>query len=247
VPIALLLLIQGSGAVRAGQWARAVCLNDCLEQGSILPYLARAKKNGMGVIVFNPNLNVVDVPARVFSHADFLNPQTVLRPGGVKRVPIPGLRDAAAHTVTVFDEFVRARRRQTHRHCRALGRRALHNAAAARARERADAAPPRHRVHRLGALGLAARVAPRDRLLHAGPRADWVQSDKPLDTPITRRRFRAAPAVRASAPATPNTSTRRRRRSRVCLRFLCNKLGVKYDGDVEPIDYTLAETDANDN
>jgi hypothetical protein len=92
----LMLLVQGSGAVRAGQWARAVCLNDSLEQGSILPYLARAKKNGIGVIVFNPNLNVVDVPARVYSHADFLNPQTVLRPAWNQARADSGLRVAAA-------------------------------------------------------------------------------------------------------------------------------------------------------
>eukprot|EP00478_Filoreta_tenera_P005355 GABV01006382.1.p1 GENE.GABV01006382.1~~GABV01006382.1.p1 ORF type:complete len:100 (-),score=11.16 GABV01006382.1:3-302(-) len=44
----LLLLIQGSDAVRAGQWARSVCLNDCLAAGSILPYLSRAEGQGVG-------------------------------------------------------------------------------------------------------------------------------------------------------------------------------------------------------
>lgn len=51
----LLLLIQGSGAVRymsvlvflphfsAGQWARALCINDSLDIGTIFPYLTRAK------------------------------------------------------------------------------------------------------------------------------------------------------------------------------------------------------------
>ena len=62
---------------------------DSLEQGSILPYLARAKKNGMGVIVFNPNLTSVDVPARVFTQADFLAAAAAPR-AGVKRVPIKG-------------------------------------------------------------------------------------------------------------------------------------------------------------
>lgn len=32
----LMLLIQGSGAVRAGQWARALCINESLKVGSIL-------------------------------------------------------------------------------------------------------------------------------------------------------------------------------------------------------------------
>jgi hypothetical protein len=33
------LVIQGSGAVRPGQWARALCLNEGLKTGSILEYL----------------------------------------------------------------------------------------------------------------------------------------------------------------------------------------------------------------
>ena len=37
----LMLLIQGSGAVRAGMWARALCINDTLETGSVIPYIVR--------------------------------------------------------------------------------------------------------------------------------------------------------------------------------------------------------------
>lgn len=59
----LLVLIHGSGAVRAGQWARALCINESLEIGSILPYLRQAKKEGYGVIVCNPNDNKVPDPS----------------------------------------------------------------------------------------------------------------------------------------------------------------------------------------
>ena len=34
-----LVLIQGSGAVRAGIWARSVCINEGLARGSMLPFL----------------------------------------------------------------------------------------------------------------------------------------------------------------------------------------------------------------
>ena len=34
-----LVLIQGTGAVRAGIWARSVCINESLETGSMLPFL----------------------------------------------------------------------------------------------------------------------------------------------------------------------------------------------------------------
>jgi len=35
----LVLLCQGSGAVRAGMWARALCMNDSLKTGAIFEYL----------------------------------------------------------------------------------------------------------------------------------------------------------------------------------------------------------------
>lgn len=56
----LLLLIQGSGAVRPGQWARALCINDTLDNGAIFKYLEKAKERGYGVIVFNPNGGLVE-------------------------------------------------------------------------------------------------------------------------------------------------------------------------------------------
>lgn len=44
-------------SISAGQWARALCINDSLDVGAILGYLSKAIKAGFAVIVFNPNLN----------------------------------------------------------------------------------------------------------------------------------------------------------------------------------------------
>ena len=52
-----LVLIQGTGAVRAGIWARSVCINDDFETGSMLPFLNIAKKLNIPVLVMNPNFN----------------------------------------------------------------------------------------------------------------------------------------------------------------------------------------------
>lgn len=52
-----LVLIQGAGAVRAGQWARSVCINDSLKTGSVIPFLEYAEQEGFSVIVLNPNFN----------------------------------------------------------------------------------------------------------------------------------------------------------------------------------------------
>lgn len=50
-----MLLIQGTGAVRLGQWARSVCINDNLNLGSMVPYVRKAKNLNFSVVIFNPN------------------------------------------------------------------------------------------------------------------------------------------------------------------------------------------------
>ncbi|CAI8013466.1 Cotranscriptional regulator FAM172A [Geodia barretti] len=40
----LMVLIHGSGVVRAGQWARRLIINDCLDTGTQLPFIKRAKE-----------------------------------------------------------------------------------------------------------------------------------------------------------------------------------------------------------
>eukprot|EP00794_Sanderia_malayensis_P009769 gene9769-10768_t len=54
----LLILIHGSGVVRAGQWSRSLIINHSLETGSQIPYIKKAKEEGYGVIVLNTNQNV---------------------------------------------------------------------------------------------------------------------------------------------------------------------------------------------
>ena len=51
----MVVLIQGTGDVRAGIWARSVCMNDKLSLGSVFPQIDYAKEKGYSVIVFNPN------------------------------------------------------------------------------------------------------------------------------------------------------------------------------------------------
>ncbi|CAL4121757.1 unnamed protein product, partial [Meganyctiphanes norvegica] len=57
-PEKLLVLIHGSGVVRAGQWARRLIINDTLESGTQLPFIKQAIKESYGVIVMNTNYNV---------------------------------------------------------------------------------------------------------------------------------------------------------------------------------------------
>jgi len=56
----LLLLIHGSGVVRAGQWARRLIINDSLDKGTVLPFLGEARREEWGVVVLNTNLEEVE-------------------------------------------------------------------------------------------------------------------------------------------------------------------------------------------
>ncbi|CAG8454962.1 8029_t:CDS:10 [Paraglomus occultum] len=57
----LILLIQGSGGVRPGQWSRQVIINDSLKLGSMFPYIEQAQERNFGIIIFNPNVNSVTI------------------------------------------------------------------------------------------------------------------------------------------------------------------------------------------
>lgn len=52
-----LVLIQGSGAVRAGIWSRYCCVNENLDIGSVFPFLEWSKSHNFASIVLNPNFN----------------------------------------------------------------------------------------------------------------------------------------------------------------------------------------------
>ena len=53
----LLVLIHGTGVVRAGQWARRLIINENLDWGTQIPYIKRAMREGYAVIVLNTNRN----------------------------------------------------------------------------------------------------------------------------------------------------------------------------------------------
>jgi hypothetical protein len=50
-----LILIQGTGDVRSGYWARSVCMNDTLELGSMIPDIEFAQQHGLACLIMNPN------------------------------------------------------------------------------------------------------------------------------------------------------------------------------------------------
>eukprot|EP00697_Spironema_sp_BW2_P011847 gnl/Spiro4/2771_TR1348_c0_g1_i1.p2 gnl/Spiro4/2771_TR1348_c0_g1~~gnl/Spiro4/2771_TR1348_c0_g1_i1.p2 ORF type:complete len:265 (-),score=50.94 gnl/Spiro4/2771_TR1348_c0_g1_i1:232-1026(-) len=53
----VLVLLQGSGDIRAGMWSRQLVLNNSIREGSMIPYIERARNEGYEVVICNPNLN----------------------------------------------------------------------------------------------------------------------------------------------------------------------------------------------
>lgn len=86
-PDKLLILIHGSGVVRAGQWARSLIINDCLKSGTQLPYIEKARKLGYAVMVLNSNDNYRIIDG--------------------KKVYIKGSQDPLQHVDYVWKNYVR--------------------------------------------------------------------------------------------------------------------------------------------
>uniref|UniRef100_A0A6B2LF01 Arb2 domain-containing protein n=1 Tax=Arcella intermedia TaxID=1963864 RepID=A0A6B2LF01_9EUKA len=102
----LMLLIQGSGAVRAGQWARALCINESLDIGSVLPYIKECQNLSYGVIVFNPNLNSQPKKAPQVLRSTFLTETSNPFKSKPGEVEIPENESPPKHVIYVWDNFV---------------------------------------------------------------------------------------------------------------------------------------------
>ncbi|XP_055702964.1 FAM172 family protein homolog CG10038 [Phlebotomus papatasi] len=81
-PEKLMILIHGSGVVRAGQWSRSLIINDSIWSGTQLLYLEEARKQGYEVIITNTNDNYRDEKS------------------------IPGSEDSISHAMYVWKHYI---------------------------------------------------------------------------------------------------------------------------------------------
>ncbi|XP_055609147.1 FAM172 family protein homolog CG10038-like isoform X2 [Uranotaenia lowii] len=86
-PKKLLVLIHGSGVVRAGQWSRSLIINHSLESGTQIPYIEKGRDLHYEVLLTNTNDNSRKVAG-----------------GGMKS--IKGSRNPTEHAVSVFEKFI---------------------------------------------------------------------------------------------------------------------------------------------
>lgn len=84
----LLVFVAVSRGLYPGLWSRGLVLHTGVHSGSMLAYFRKALDEGYGILVANPNKNVI-----------------VLR-DGKQRVPIPGSASPEEHMDSVWDHFV---------------------------------------------------------------------------------------------------------------------------------------------
>lgn len=89
----LMIIIHGTGVVRAGQWSRKLIMNEGIEIGSQFEYIRRAQLAGYGVIVTNTNLNACPSVRALRSNSN--------------RRSIRGSETAEKHGCYVWEHFVR--------------------------------------------------------------------------------------------------------------------------------------------
>ncbi|XP_034485462.1 FAM172 family protein homolog CG10038 isoform X2 [Drosophila innubila] len=82
----LIVFINGSGYVLAGQWARKLIINNSLDHGTMLPYIRRAQNLGYDILVTNTNDN-----------QRFINN---------KYKPIKGVSEPESHAAYVWEHIV---------------------------------------------------------------------------------------------------------------------------------------------
>jgi len=95
----LLVIIQGSGAVRPGQWSRSLCITHSIHAGAVFDYLQVAKETNMGVIILNPNHNQIKVRVRAID-------QPVSTMNAQHAYNIKGHDTHIAHVLSIYDQFI---------------------------------------------------------------------------------------------------------------------------------------------
>eukprot|EP01006_Ploeotia_vitrea_P032676 TRINITY_DN64861_c0_g2_i1.p1 TRINITY_DN64861_c0_g2~~TRINITY_DN64861_c0_g2_i1.p1 ORF type:complete len:379 (-),score=36.25 TRINITY_DN64861_c0_g2_i1:1166-2302(-) len=106
----LLVIVQGCGQIRPGQWSRKQVMNNGFAAGGHMPYITAAQELGFGVIVLNPNQNKVDTANRQEYRfkKDFLvqGLRKIDAPNQPNMELIKGCETGRDHVLTAWDEVI---------------------------------------------------------------------------------------------------------------------------------------------
>ncbi|KFM67095.1 Protein FAM172A, partial [Stegodyphus mimosarum] len=161
----LVVLIHGSGVVRAGQWSRRLIINDSLNSGTQLPFIKRAKGLGYGVIVLNTNDNSREYSRNIVkirgsespeNHGNYVWRNLILTKAAAKHIAIVAHSYGGIVAVNMCKTFPES------------------------FRERVIAIAFTDSPHSLVAQGLSPSLIEWLRTVSR----NWVSSHKPLDTPL---------------------------------------------------------------
>ncbi|KAI8118229.1 UPF0528 protein [Lucilia cuprina] len=159
-PKKLIVIIHGSGFVRAGQWARSLIINNSLDHGTQIPYIKRARDLGYDIVVTNTNDNYRIIDG--------------------KRKPIQGLSSATTHASYVWQKYVMASEPESV----AI---VAHSAGGGVTVDLARRYPEffKNKVFAIAFTDSAHSFMPEDvRKIIGHKTCNWVSSNKPLDTEI---------------------------------------------------------------
>ncbi|XP_046401124.1 FAM172 family protein homolog CG10038 isoform X2 [Ischnura elegans] len=163
----LVILVHGSGVVRAGQWARSLIINDSLQSGTQIPYIKKAREMGYEVLITNSNEN-----SKVING---------------KRIAIKGSSNAVAHVSYVWKNYIQgAKSNQVLIVAHSYGGHCIVELAREMFpsfKSKVVAVAMTDSVHRLSSKHAMEKYA---KFLSLASR-NWVSSDLPLDEPESTR------------------------------------------------------------
>lgn len=99
----IMIICPGSGAVQAGQWARALCINDSLHTGAMLDYIEEARSRDYGILILNPNKNWIPAKINLEDNCDFLNSDPKMIE---ERIFIKNSKSGDEHYIWAWDTYI---------------------------------------------------------------------------------------------------------------------------------------------
>lgn len=111
----LIVIIHGSGVVRAGQWSRSLIINQSIDHGTQIPYIKKAIELGYDVLITNTNNNfflnqngqhvkIVGNESPV-EHGSLVWKQLILPANGIKSVAIVAHSYGGVVTLSLMRKF----------------------------------------------------------------------------------------------------------------------------------------------
>ncbi|XP_066474951.1 putative protein ARB2BP [Tiliqua scincoides] len=102
----LVVLLQDQGNFRAGQWGQRTIIHEGLQHGSQVPFITMALECSWGVMVLNPNDNVIDLKMEEECLRHSVKEESTCMPQLAWTIPKRDSSSPEEHTTYVWDHFI---------------------------------------------------------------------------------------------------------------------------------------------